>query len=175
MENSPVYVQQIKIIQRSKSICRSGTSSKFRYDFHLKIIKMTNHGYFFKQFVRFINTGDENLAQQLISPLAKFHVPSQPEPLQGPIGYLMVLTMMRGGFPDMQWTLEDMVAEDDKIAARFTMKGTHQGEFFGVPATGKSIVAQAINFYRLVDDQIIEEYGQPDMLGLLKQIGAIPI
>jgi steroid delta-isomerase-like uncharacterized protein len=129
---------------------------------------------FFKQFIQFINTADENLAQQLISPVAKFHVPGQPEPLQGPKGYLMIISMMRGGFPDIQWTLEDMITEGDKVAARFTMRGTHNGEFFGVPATGKVIVVQAINFYCLVNEQIIEEYGQPDMLGLLRQIGAIP-
>jgi len=136
---------------------------------------MESHKDFFKQFVQLINTADENLAQQLINPLAKFHVPAQPEPLQGPIGYLMIIAMMRSGFPDIQWTLEEMIAEGDKVAVRFTMKGTQQGEFFGFPATGKPIAVQAINFYRLIDDQIIEEYGQPDMLGLLRQIGAIPI
>jgi hypothetical protein len=53
---------------------------------------------FFKQFLQFINTADENLAQQLISPVARFYVPGQPEPLQGPKGYLMIIAMMRGGF-----------------------------------------------------------------------------
>jgi len=174
MENSSLYVQQIKMIQRINSIYRHETHVRFRYDLHFKKLKMTNHKDFLKQFVQFINTADENLAQQLISPLAKFHVPMQPEPLQGPIGYLMVLTMMRSGFPDIQWTLDDMVADGDKIAARYTMKGTHRGDFFGVSATGKPIAVQAINFYRLVDNQIIEEYGQPDMLALLRQIGAVP-
>jgi steroid delta-isomerase-like uncharacterized protein len=129
---------------------------------------------FFKQFVQFINTADENLAQQLISPVAKFHAPGQPEPLQGPKGYLMIIAMMRTGFPDIQWTIEDMITENDKVAVRFTMRGTHQGKFFGVPATYRTIVVQAMNFYRLADDQIIEEFGQPDMLGLLTQIGAVP-
>ena len=136
---------------------------------------METHKDFFKQFVQFINTADENLAQQLISPVAKFHVPGQPEPLQGAKGYLMIISMMRSGFPDIQWTLEDMITEGDKVAARFTMRGAHKGEFFGVPPTGKIIVIQAINFYRLANEQIIEEHGQPDMLGLLRQIGAIPI
>ena len=129
---------------------------------------------FFKQFVQFINTADENLAQQLISPVAKFYVPGQLEPLQGPKGYLTIIAMMRSGFPDIKWTIEDMVTENDKVAVRFIMKGTHQGTFFGVPATKKTIVVQAMNLYRLAGDQIIEEYGQPDMLGLLTQIGAIP-
>jgi steroid delta-isomerase-like uncharacterized protein len=129
---------------------------------------------FFKQFVQFINTADENLAQQLISPVAKFHVPGQPEPLQGPKGYLTIIGMMRSGFPNIQWTIEDMITENDKVAVRFTMTGTHQGTFFGVPATGKTITVQAMNFYRLAGDQIIEEYGQPDIFGLLTQIGAVP-
>lgn len=129
---------------------------------------------FFKQFVQFINTADENLAQQLISPVAKFYVPGQSEPLQGPKGYLTIIAMMRSGFPDIQWTNEDMITENDKVAVRFTMRGTHKGAFFGVPATEKPVVVQAMNFYRLSDNQIIEEFGQPDMLGLLMQIGAVP-
>jgi predicted ester cyclase len=54
------------------------------------------------------------------------------------------------------------------------MQGTHRGIFFGVPPTGKSIKIQAMNFYRFSNGQIIEEYGQPDLLGLLQQIGAVP-
>ena len=90
-----------------------------------------------QRFVEFINTASETLAEELISPNAIFHVPGNPEPMRGPAGYLAIIGMMRGGFPDIQWTLEEMVAEDDKVAARFMMRGTHQGTFFGVPPTGK--------------------------------------
>ena len=134
---------------------------------------MKSHEDFFKQFVQFINTADETLAQQLISPDAKLYVPGQSEPLRGPNSYLMTIGMMRSGFSDIQWTLEEMVSEEDKAAIRFTMRGTHDGTFFGVPPTGKSIKVQAMNFYRLADNQIIEEYGQPDLLGLLQHIGAV--
>jgi steroid delta-isomerase-like uncharacterized protein len=126
-------------------------------------------------FLEFINTASNELAKELISPHAIFYVPGRHEPLLGPIGYLEIIQMMRGGFPDIQWTLEEMVAEDDKVAARFTMRGTHKGSFFGVPPTGKPIEVPAINFYRLSGGQIVEEHGQPDLLGLLQQIGAIPI
>ena len=127
-----------------------------------------------QRFTEFINTASEKLAKELISPNAVFHVPGRPEPLQGPAGYLEIIAMMRGGFPDIQWTLEEMIAEGDKVAARFTMRGTHQGAFFGVPPTGKKIAVQAMNFYRLAEGQFVEERGQPDLLGLLQQIGAVP-
>lgn len=127
-----------------------------------------------QKFVEFINTASEALADELISTEAIFHVPGRPEPMQGPAGYLAIIGMMREGFPDIQWTLEEMVAESDKVAARFTMRGTHQGPFFGVAPTGKKITVQAMNLYRLSDGKFVEERGQPDMLGLLQQIGAAP-
>ena len=126
------------------------------------------------RFLEFINTASESLAQELISPDAIFHVPGRPEPMHGPAGYLAIIGMMRAGFPDIQWTLEEMVAEGDKVAARFTMRGTHRGTFFGVPPTGRMIAVQAMNIYRLSGGQFVEEHGQPDMLGLLQQIGAVP-
>lgn len=126
------------------------------------------------RFVEFINTADEKLAEELISQNAMFYVPGQPEPMRGPVGYLTIINMMRSGFPDIQWTLEDIVAESNKVAARFIMRGSHQGSIFGVPPTGKPIVVQAMNFYRLSDGQIIGEHGQPDFLALLQQIGAVP-
>ena len=127
-----------------------------------------------QRFNEFINTASDQLATELISTNAIFHVPGRPEPMKGPSGYLAVIGMMRGGFPDIQWTLEELIAEGDKIAARFTMRGKHQGPFFGVPPTGKKIEVQAMNFYRFSEGQIVEERGQPDLLGLLQQIGAIP-
>ena len=126
------------------------------------------------RFLEFINTASQELADEVISPEALFYVPGRPEPMRGPEGYLEIIGMMSGGFPDIQWVLEDMVAEDDKIAARFTIRGTHKGTFFSVPPTEKPIEVQAMNFYRLSSGQIVEEYGQPDLLGLLQQIGAFP-
>jgi len=127
------------------------------------------------RFVEFINTASEKLADELISPKAIFHVPGRAEPVVGPAGYLEIIAMMRGGFPDIQWTLEETIAEADNVAARFTMRGTHQGNFFAVPPTGKKIAVQAMNFYRWFNGQIVGERGQPDLLGLLQQIGAAPM
>jgi steroid delta-isomerase-like uncharacterized protein len=136
---------------------------------------MKDSRHLMERFVEFINTASPKLAEELISAQAVFHVPGRPEPVIGPAGYLGVIRMMRGGFPDIQWTLEEMIAEGDNVAARFTMSGTHQGNFFGVPPTGKKIAVQAMNFYRWSDGQIVGERGQPDLLGLLQQIGAAPM
>ena len=125
------------------------------------------------RFTEFINTANEKLAEELISPDAVFHVPGRAEPVRGPAGYLEIIGMMREGFPDIQWTLEEMIAEGDMVAARFTMRGTHRGIFFGVPPTGKAIKVQAMNFYRLSGGRFVEERGQPDLLSLLQQIGAV--
>jgi len=127
-----------------------------------------------RRFTKFINTANPNLAEELIAADAVFWVPGRPESMRGVAGYMNVLGMMRGGFSDIQWTLEETIAEGDKVAARFTMRGTHDGTFFGVPATGKKIEVRAMNFYRLAEGKFVEEYGQPDLLGLLQQIGAMP-
>jgi steroid delta-isomerase-like uncharacterized protein len=136
---------------------------------------MKDSRHLMERFVEFINTASPKLAEELISAQAIFHVPGRPEPVIGPAGYLEVIGVMRGGFPDIQWTLEEMIAEGDNVAARFTMRGTHQGSFFGVPPTGKKITVQAMNFYRWANGQIVGERGQPDLLGLLQQIGAVPM
>ena len=73
-----------------------------------------------------------------------------------------------------EWTLEETVTEGDTVAARFTMRGTHDGEFFGIPASGNKISVQAMNFYYLADGRIVGERGQPDLLGVMQQIGALP-
>jgi steroid delta-isomerase-like uncharacterized protein len=129
---------------------------------------------FMARFVEFINTADPRLAAELVSPDAVFHVPGRAEPVRGPQGYLEVIGMMRGGFPDIQWTLEETVIEGDVIAARFTMRGTHRGPFLGVPPTGKTIAVPALNIYRLRSGKIVSEVGQPDLLGLMQQIGGLP-
>jgi predicted ester cyclase len=56
----------------------------------------------------------------------------------GPSGYLTIIGMIRAGFRDIQWMLEELIAEGDKVAARFTMRGAHKGPFFGVPPSGKN-------------------------------------
>jgi steroid delta-isomerase-like uncharacterized protein len=95
-----------------------------------------NNKQLINHFLEFINNASVQLAQQLIHTDAVFHGPGQTEPMRGPNGYLAIIEMMRGAFPDIQWSLQDVLSESDKFAARFVMRGTHKGTFFGVPPSG---------------------------------------
>ena len=128
----------------------------------------------FQRFVEFINTGSRDLAAELVAADAVFHAPGMPEPLRGPEGYLRLLATLRGGFPDVRWALDELVAEGDRLAARFTMRGTHTGPFMGLSPSGKSFEATSMAFYRLAGGKIVEENGLPDMMAILRQIGATP-
>ena len=77
--------------------------------------------------------------------------------------------------PDLSWRVEDQVAEGDKVVSRYTVSGTHQGEFFGVPGTGKRIEMTGIQIDRFDESgKLVEEWPEYDLLGVMKQIGAIP-
>ncbi|OUE20453.1 SnoaL-like polyketide cyclase [Clavibacter michiganensis] len=127
-----------------------------------------------QRFLEFINSGDEAIGREVIHPDAAFMTPFSPEPLRGLDGYQQILAIMRGAIPDVRWTVEQLVVEGDHVAARFELRGTHGGEFLGIPATGLPVAVGASNFYRFADGRIIDEVGQPDLLALLGQIGALP-
>ncbi len=123
-----------------------------------------------EQFVRFINSTDPEIGATIIDPEAVFHVPFSKEPLHGLQGYLQVLAMMRSSFSDIRWTLEETVIEGDTVAARFTLTGTHDGDFFGIPATHRTISAPAMNHYTFTNGQITSERGLPDIFGIMSQL-----
>lgn len=76
-------------------------------------------------------------------------------------------------FPDFDVTVEDLVAEDDRVAMRLTIRGTHEGEMMGIAPTGRAVEFQNTIFHRMTDGMIAERWVQPDVLGLLQQLGAI--
>ena len=77
-------------------------------------------------------------------------------------------------FPDWHMNIDDMVAEGDKVVVRWTATGTHQGEFQGIPATGKPYTQIAIAIYRLTNGRIVEGWLQTDMLNMMQQLGLMP-
>ncbi len=102
------------------------------------------------------------------------HDPAWPEELRGPEGFKQYVTAMLNPFPDTHCTVEDIVAEGDKIAVRWTYAGTHQGELMGIPPTGKQVIITGITIHRFADGKIVESWFSYDMLGLMRQLGVIP-
>lgn len=126
------------------------------------------------QFETMINTADETLAEELIAADSIFYAPTQPEPLTGAKGYLSIVYMMRSAFSDIQWHVEDAVIADDKIAVCWNCTGTHDGNFMNFPATGKKFSVRCMNFYYIAGGKFVKDIGNPDILGIMKQIGALP-
>ena len=121
----------------------------------------------------FLPTGDAALAEEFVSPDIVMYYPGQPQQ-RGLDTLLALVAANREAFPDLVWTVEQMAADGDTVAVRYTMTGTHRGTFAGAASTDKPVVAQSMAFYRLADGKIIEERAQLDMLGILQQIGAVP-
>lgn len=97
--------------------------------------------------------------------------PMQPPGIEGAkfiIGYFL------SAFPDVQIQIDDMIVEDDKLVARLSSHGTHQGNFFGLPPTQKMFQNTGIHIVRFRDDKMIAHWANNDDLGLLRQIGALP-
>jgi steroid delta-isomerase-like uncharacterized protein len=81
---------------------------------------------------------------------------------------------LRNAFPDIRITIDDEIAADGKVVQRWTIRGTHQGDFFGVPATGKKVAWPVIAIFRLSGAKIAEVWTQGDTLNTLQQLGAVP-
>lgn len=88
-------------------------------------------------------------------------------------GIRQLFGLLRAAFPDLVISIEDLVAEDDRVAARVTIRGTHNGDFPGIPATGREVCYEAIDISRIVDGKIVEHWGIPDYLTLFQQLGVI--
>ena len=122
-----------------------------------------------------INTNDLSLAKELISEKAAFVTPVSPTPLMGAEGYMSVVTMMRSSFPDVQWKLEDMVADEKTVAVCWVCTGTFTGTapFAGIEPNGRTFSTTVMNFYSFDGDgKIVNDVAAVGIAGILQGIGA---
>jgi steroid delta-isomerase-like uncharacterized protein len=77
-------------------------------------------------------------------------------------------------FPDGKTTSDDLIAEGDKVVERFTLVGTHKGDFLGIPATGKQVRVTGMSIFRIANGKIVEHWGENDGIGLMTQLGVLP-
>lgn len=127
-----------------------------------------------REAVEAFNRGDLDAAGRLFTADYVDHDPSRAGLPTGPEGVKQAWSMMRAAFPDLHFTIEDMIAEGDKVVARFTMSGTHQGEFMGIAATGNRITITGIDIARFENGKGVEHWANQDDLGMMQQLGVIP-
>ena len=118
-----------------------------------------------------INTGNLEIMNDLVAHDAIENDPA-PGQVKGPQGYIDFFTKLRAAFPDMKIEVEALVADDDNVAFAYTLTGTHDGDFNGIPATGKKIKARGMQISKFKNGKMVERWGSSDELGILKQLGA---
>jgi steroid delta-isomerase-like uncharacterized protein len=119
-----------------------------------------------------VSRGDLDALDEVYAPDLVWHEPD--EDIRGIEAAKRFVAMYLSAFPDISITVEDAIAEGDKVVTRWTARGTHRGELLGIAPTEERITVTGITVHRVQDGRIVEEWESPDNLGLLQQVGAIP-
>ena len=119
------------------------------------------------------NQGNLTAIDELVSHKSITHTTNWGMPA-GRIGLKQLIATLRTAFPDLHCTLEDEIIQGDKVAAHWTMQGTHKGLFLGNSPTNKPVVVQGLIYVRVENGQIIENWTMIDQLGVLQQLGLVP-
>ena len=120
-----------------------------------------------------INEGRFEMVDDLFSPEYLDH--SAPPGAPGGLdGVRAVFSMFRTAFPDVHFHIDHMVEQGDLVGTRVTGTGTHDGPFMHLSPTGRSVTWESFGIFRVHNDKIVEHWGQPDLFGLMQQLGAIP-
>ncbi len=116
-----------------------------------------------------LEVADEIAAQDHVN-----HDPTLPDVPSGPEGLKQIVNLYHSAFPDANITVEDQIAEGDKVVNRWTGRGTHQGELMGVPPSGNRVEVSGMDVMRISAGKIAETWSQYDAMGMMQQIGAVP-
>lgn len=118
------------------------------------------------------NKGNADAVEQFVAP-DYIELDPSPGQQQGLEGLKQVIAMTCSAFPDLHWTLEEQIAEGDKVVSRFTWRGTHRGDFFGVPATGKQITVSGMVIDRIVEGKLVESRMLMNTFSMLTQLSIV--
>jgi steroid delta-isomerase-like uncharacterized protein len=128
----------------------------------------------YRRFLDALNGGDLAAAAALMAPDFVNHTPLPGEP-PGVAGLRFRMGMLRTGFPDLRFAMEAMIAEDDTVATRGTLSGTHAGPLAGMPPTGKQVRVGYIDMVRFANGTLVEHWVQTDQMGMMQQLGMAPM
>jgi steroid delta-isomerase-like uncharacterized protein len=132
-----------------------------------------NKACFCRTYEELLNQGNLSLADELVAPDFLNHE-APPGRDRGPESMRGLATMLRTAFPDLHFTIEELVAEGETVAGRLTMSGTHEGPLMGMPPTGRSVRQDHMHFVRFRDGKAVEHWGVRDDVGMMQQLGVIP-
>ena len=120
------------------------------------------------------NQGNMDVEAEIMATDVVCHMVGRPD-IHGNKDWEQFVTMFRTAFPDINFTVEDHFGEGGKVATRWAFTGTHKGELLGIPPTGAHVTVTGINIYHIVGGKIIEFWIKLDDLGMLQQLGVIPL
>jgi predicted ester cyclase len=127
-------------------------------------------------FQEFWNGKNLTLADEFIAASFLDHVPGRPAELPaGPEGFKLFGSAFHAAYPAAHYTIEDLLADGDKVMTRWTVHATHQGDLMGIAATGKRVTVTGITIDQIVDGQVIKSWTIFDALGMLQQLGVVPL
>jgi len=126
-----------------------------------------------RSYTELTNARDLDAAFAHFSPSVVDHAvrPGMPPGIQGT---RLFFNMMFTAFPDLRATIQDIIAEGDKVVDRMTCEGTHQGMFMGAPPTGRRVTWSFIDINRIVDGKVVEHWAEVDTMGIMQQLGLVP-
>ncbi|MBI4491907.1 MAG: ester cyclase [Chloroflexi bacterium] len=127
-----------------------------------------------RQLIEIFNQRDVAALGQVLPTDYVHHDPALPLPTSGLEGYRQATQVFFDAFRDAHMTIEDLTGEEDRVAFRWTFRGTHTGPLMGIPPTGKQVSISAIQLSRVAGGKIVESWVNYDAMGLLQQLGAIP-
>ena len=119
--------------------------------------------------------GNLDVVDELVASDYVGHDPASLEPLHGPEGVKEFISAYTAAFPDARITVEEQLAEGDRVATRWSGRGTHEGELMGVEPTGRQVTVSGLTISRLEGGKIVEEFQNWDTFGMLQQLDAIPV
>jgi steroid delta-isomerase-like uncharacterized protein len=121
------------------------------------------------------NAGNIDVIDELVTTDFVNHDAALPEPMIGPDAAKASINGYRTAFPDLRLTIEEQIADDQGVATRWSAKGTHEGDLMGMAPTGKQATVTGITIDRIVDGRIAESWTNWDTLGMLQQLGVVPV
>jgi steroid delta-isomerase-like uncharacterized protein len=125
-------------------------------------------------FNEILNEGRLEVADEIVGPEFRLHSPTRPEPFKGPDGFKGFVADLRNGFPDLNVTIDQVIAEGDVVSIRSHVTGTHLGKYRGIPPTGRRIAQSQLHMFRVSDGHIEETWQEIDGLGIMQQLGIFP-